>query len=119
MVFADSCLVKNGGCDVNADCSHDPKTNAVKCSCKIGYSNVGDANNVICNGDFSIFTIARDVSKKYIIRCFLDSCLVNNGGCDASALCSHDPKTNACQCTCKNGYTNTGSATNVVCTGIL
>lgn len=43
--------------------------------------------------------------------------MINNGGCDPSATCSHDPKTNACQCTCKNGYVNTGSASNVVCTG--
>ena len=49
----------------------------------------------------------------------VDSCLVNNGGCDPSALCSHDPRTNACQCSCKNGYTNTGSMSNVVCTGVF
>lgn len=48
---------------------------------------------------------------------FLDSCLVDNGGCHCDALCSHDPTTNAVVCTCKTGYTNTGSATNVTCTG--
>ena len=46
-----------------------------------------------------------------------ESCLVNNGGCDASAMCSHDPKTNGCQCSCRSGYANTGSSSNVLCTG--
>lgn len=46
-----------------------------------------------------------------------DSCLVMNGGCDTNAVCSHDATTNACKCTCKTGYTNVGSGTNVVCKG--
>ncbi|CAF2135030.1 unnamed protein product, partial [Rotaria magnacalcarata] len=32
------------------------------------------------------------------------------------ATCSHYATTNAVICTCKSGYTNTGSAVNVVCT---
>ncbi|CAM4987608.1 unnamed protein product, partial [Rotaria socialis] len=40
----------------------------------------------------------------------------NNGGYDPNALCSEDPTTSAMVCTCNAGYTNTGSADNVVCT---
>ncbi|CAF1652431.1 unnamed protein product, partial [Rotaria magnacalcarata] len=43
-------------------------------------------------------------------------CSDNNGGCDPKATCSQDATTNAVSCTCKAGYTNTGSAVNVVCT---
>ncbi|CAF2058991.1 unnamed protein product, partial [Rotaria magnacalcarata] len=43
-------------------------------------------------------------------------CSDNNGGCDPKATCSQDATTNAVSCTCKTGYTNTGSAVNVVCT---
>lgn len=42
---------------------------------------------------------------------------MNNGGCDANAVCSHESTTNACKCTCKTGFTNTGTGSNVVCTG--
>ncbi len=57
-----------------------------------------------------------------LIRCdkcnwFLDSCSVNNGGCDANAVCSYDSSCNAMKCTCKTGYTNAGSGSNVVCKG--
>lgn len=47
----------------------------------------------------------------------LDSCTVNNGGCDANAACTHDASTNAVVCTCKTGYTNVGTNGNVVCQG--
>ncbi|CAM4916005.1 unnamed protein product [Rotaria socialis] len=43
-------------------------------------------------------------------------CGDNNGGYDPNALCSEDPTTSAIVCTCNAGYTNTGSADNVVCT---
>lgn len=46
----DACEVNNGGCEVNAICSHDPKTYAAKCTCKTGYKNVGSPSNVICKG---------------------------------------------------------------------
>ena len=52
-----------------------------------------------------------------LIHVFADSCLVNNGGCDINAICSHNASNNAAQCTCKTGYTNTGSSSNVICTG--
>ena len=48
---------------------------------------------------------------------FIDSCQVNNGGCDTNAICSHDTMTNEVKCTCKTGYTNTTSASNAVCQG--
>ncbi|CAF1541339.1 unnamed protein product [Rotaria magnacalcarata] len=43
------------------------------------------------------------------------SCRNNNGGCGKNALCSENRKTSAIKCTCKTGYTNTGSAVRVVC----
>ncbi|CAF2033822.1 unnamed protein product [Rotaria magnacalcarata] len=42
-------------------------------------------------------------------------CHDNNGGCGPNALCSEDPTTSAVKCTCKTGYTNTGSGVHVVC----
>ncbi|CAF2268611.1 unnamed protein product, partial [Rotaria magnacalcarata] len=89
--IANGCTVNNGGCGANAACSYSATTNAVKCTCKDGYTNTGSAANVHCT----------------------DSCAVNNGGCGANAACSHDATTNAVKCTCKDGYTNTGSASKV------
>lgn len=48
--FIDSCTVNNGGCDSNADCSHQTKTFAVVCTCKTGYTNVGKDGSVVCQG---------------------------------------------------------------------
>lgn len=48
---------------------------------------------------------------------FIDSCKVKNGGCDSNAICSHDSTTFDVKCTCKIGYTNTGSDSSVNCTG--
>ncbi|CAF2150842.1 unnamed protein product, partial [Rotaria magnacalcarata] len=42
-------------------------------------------------------------------------CSDNNGDCGANATCSYNATTNAVSCTCKAGYTNTGSAVNAVC----
>lgn len=51
-------------------------------------------------------------------RCHVsEDCDVNNGGCDANAKCSHDPKTYAVLCTCKPGYVNVGVGSVVVCKG--
>lgn len=47
----------------------------------------------------------------------LDSCNINNGGCSANAMCSHDSVTYVAICLCKPGYTNVGSSSNVICTG--
>ena len=48
----DTCQVNNGNCDTNAVCSHDAATNAVKCTCKQGFVNVGSGKVVVCNGEF-------------------------------------------------------------------
>ena len=57
-------------------------------------------------------------SHRLCIMFLADTCQVNNGGCTANAICSHDSTTNLAKCTCKPGYVNTGSPSNVVCTGI-
>ena len=115
----DSCTVKNGGCDVNAICSHDSKTNAVVCTCKTGYTNTGTDPTVICTGKTS--STGNNNSIRYVcIRLsslFVDSCQVKNGGCDVNAICSHEAGTNAVTCTCKIGYVNVGSSCNVICKG--
>lgn len=112
--ISDSCQVNNGGCDPCASCSHDPTTNAVQCTCKIGYTNTGSGSNVVCKGNITWNVRTYWV---YIKKYISDSCTVNNGGCDPNAFCSHDAKTNAVECTCKTGYTNTGSGSTTVCKG--
>ena len=54
LTFTDSCQVNNGECDVNADCSHDAATFAVKCTCKIGFTNTSTSSsaNGSCTGKF-------------------------------------------------------------------
>ena len=47
----------------------------------------------------------------------VDSCDVNNGGCDPNAYCSHDESTFAVVCTCNAGYTNVGDMKQVRCEG--
>ncbi|CAF2100973.1 unnamed protein product [Rotaria magnacalcarata] len=95
-MFADSCTLNNGDCGSYATCSHNTTTNAVICTCKVGYTNTGSDTNVVCK----------------------DSCTAKNSGCDLNATCTHNPTTNAVICTCIGGYKNTGSATNVVCKDI-
>ena len=111
----DSCTVNNGGCDPNAACSHDSTTNAVKCTCKTGYTNTGTGSNVVCTGNTCRSEWFWGV--KLLSSCTLDSCKVNNGRCGCNAICSHDAKTYAVVCTCEIGYTNTGSASSYACTG--
>lgn len=50
LAIIDSCDVDNGGCDKNADCSHQKKTFAVVCTCKMGYTNIGKDGKVECKG---------------------------------------------------------------------
>ena len=50
-IVSDSCSVDNGGCGENAECTHDSKTFAVRCVCKTGYTNIGVANIVRCEGE--------------------------------------------------------------------
>lgn len=109
----DSCQVNNGGCGDNAICSHDDVSDAVKCTCKIGFTNVGSSSAIVCKG--RAFYSGR---FKCIDHLFLDSCEVKNGGCDPNAVCSHDSKSNAVRCSCKGGYTNIGCAYAVVCKGM-
>ena len=42
--------MNNGGCDKNAACTHDKDSFAVVCTCKTGYTNVGTATAVKCEG---------------------------------------------------------------------
>ena len=118
-ILIDTCQVSNGGCDANAVCSHDSNTNAVTCACKSGYSNTGNTSNVVCTGQYSHSCSMIDInSSHWSDLIVVDSCQVNNGGCDSNAICSHDSKSNGVVCTCKTGYSNTGSASNVICTGL-
>lgn len=50
-MMTDECEINNGECGLNAACSHDPKTNAVVCTCQTGYTNIGTAPDVICAGN--------------------------------------------------------------------
>ena len=114
--IVDSCLVENGGCPTNAICSHSSRTFEVVCTCQTGYTNTGSAASVNCTGK-----VPNDDHSEGIVdspmTLSVDSCLVENGGCDANAVCTHGAKTNAVKCICKTGYTNTGSGPTVVCTG--
>ncbi|CAF4407993.1 unnamed protein product, partial [Rotaria magnacalcarata] len=59
--------------------------------------------------------VGRNFEPLLTISIFPDSCTVNNGDCGSYATCSHEAITNAAICTCKAGYTNTGTPLNVVC----
>jgi hypothetical protein len=111
---ADSCKVKNGDCHVTAQCSHDPVTFAVKCICRTGYTNTGSGSTVVCTG----MCHKNEHSFHFHFEYWQDSCQVNSGGCDVNAICSHDNTTNAVVCTCRPGFTNTGTNDNVKCTGL-
>ena len=51
--ISDSCKVNNGGCGMNAICSHDAKTNEVECDCLTGYTNTGSGSTFTCTGNCS------------------------------------------------------------------
>lgn len=55
--------------------------------------------------------------NKHGISILVDSCLVNNGGCHIFADCTHNAISNAVECTCKKGYTNTGCNCHAFCIG--
>ena len=113
----DSCLVKNGGCDGNATCSHNTTTNAVVCTCKTGYTNTGSDSKVICTGNTSCILLRAAIGPSSSLRLILDSCEVKNGHCDPNAVCSHESVSNAVTCNCKTGYVNVGSSSSVICKG--
>ena len=118
ILVLDSCKVNNGGCGPNTVCSHDPTTNVVVCTCNIGYTNTGSASNVICSGRQSaLVDLSLETVLIFVYFLFSDTCQVNRGGCHINAVCSHETTSNAVQCICKTGYTNTGTASNATCTG--
>ena len=116
--LTDQCQVNNGGCDSNAICSHDAKTYAIICTCATGYTNTASGSPVVCKGKIELTSsmVDRCLEHEFFSFILTDCCQVNNGGCDPNADCSHNPSTNAPVCTCRTGYVNTGSITNVVCT---
>lgn len=68
-IWLDSCLVGNGVCDTNADCTHESKTNAVICVCKVGYVNTAPVPNVVCTGRRSIEWMKLIANSSFICRC--------------------------------------------------
>ena len=50
LLSLDSCLVRNGGCDPNATCSHNAVSNGVQCTCNTGFKNIGVGSQVRCIG---------------------------------------------------------------------
>ena len=114
----DTCLVSNGGCDKNADCSHESSNYAVKCTCKTGYVFAGNGSSAVCTGIEARSFTDRDTNHSYMPNSIcLDACTIGNGGCDSNSICSHDEKTNGVVCTCKTGYTNTTPGSGATCTG--
>lgn len=112
--LVDACDVKNGGCDVNAACSHQNGSYAVVCTCKTGYTNTGSASTVNCTGKDHLIHSKTDLP---VCGPVSDSCLVKNGGCDLNANCLHEGETFAVKCVCKTGFTNTGTDGSVTCKG--
>lgn len=75
------CLVDNGGCSPNADCSSKP--GSVTCKCRAGYS----GNGYNCED--------------------IDECALNNGGCNwNNSICVNTPGSSFCACDV--GLTETG-----------
>lgn len=52
-ILIDACEVNNGGCGQNTVCSHEPETFAVKCACAPGFVNVGEGDNLKCEGNYA------------------------------------------------------------------
>lgn len=115
VIISEDCTVNNGGCGINADCTHDPTTHAVICKCENGYTNNGTSTSFVCIGK----TTHIKKTSLFTNRFVADTCLIRNGDCDVNANCSHAETTNEVKCTCKTGYTNTGSVFNVTCTGTV
>ena len=49
--LTDVCSVNNGGCDINADCSHAVGSDACICKCKSGFTNTAATGPVVCKGN--------------------------------------------------------------------
>lgn len=114
--FLDSCLVNNGNCDVNADCSHDTATFGVVCTCKKGYSNTGTNGVVKCTGKWILLMIVKILPTRRL-SFFSETCKVNNGGCDVNSICTFDANNGGVKCTCKVGYTDVDQSQVVICKG--
>lgn len=116
--IVDICQVKNGGCDADAICSRDPKTQLAKCTCKPGYVNTGSKSRVVCTRMLLVSCWRSCTTWLLIVSfCSIARCDVKNGGCARNAICSYNLTTHAVICTCRIGFTNTGSGSNMTCTG--
>ncbi|CAF2105407.1 unnamed protein product [Rotaria magnacalcarata] len=134
-----SCGNNKDGCGRDAICGIDRKTSALRCICKVGYTNTGSAVNIVCkdsctvkNGRCGPHATCSHHAKTYAVKCTCnagyintgsavkavcnDSCTINNGGCGPHATCSHNANANAVKCTCKAGFTKTRSGSKVICT---
>ena len=112
----DSCTKSNGGCDDNALCSHASPSNAVVCTCKVGFTMSGTGSDAVCVGELKR---EKPCLKIFLIFSHVDSCTKSNGGCNDNALCSHASPSNAVVCTCKVGFTMKGTGSDAICVGEL
>ena len=115
VMVSDACQVNNGDCDANALCSHEPTTNQAICTCRPGYADTGSDSRVICTRTSLSPVWNMDQSDLRLISVAV--CEVKNGGCHANASCAYKNSDDVVVCTCKTGFTNTGSATEVICAG--
>ncbi|MGH0122070.1 UNVERIFIED_CONTAM: hypothetical protein FKN15_001795 [Acipenser sinensis] len=76
------CLVNNGGCHLNAECTH-TGPNQSACNCISGYS----GNGKMCKS--------------------INPCFKKNGGCSEFAICNHTCPAER-NCTCKSEYIGDG-----------
>ena len=50
-IVVDICSVNNGGCDINADCSHAAGSDVCICKCRPGFVNTATTGPVVCKGN--------------------------------------------------------------------
>ena len=127
----DECSVNNGGCHANANCQFN--LGSFSCTCKPGY----DGNGLDCSAtktfrtqssltffhsyrscledncddvlDFNLeIEVVTLVLFFYSDFVDVDECIINNGGCNADAIC-HNTE-GSFTCTCKPGYSWNGSS---------
>ncbi|CAF1306219.1 unnamed protein product [Rotaria sp. Silwood1] len=139
--ISDSCTWYNGGCDVNAECTHRDADFAVVCGCRKGYTKVGTEDvvkckdscyenngecgpNAQCSHESGTFAVVCKCQVGYInsgsdstLSC-IDSCKRDNGGCQPGAVCSHDPVTFAVVCGCPDGFVNSGCGADSKCVDV-
>ncbi|CAF4973503.1 unnamed protein product [Rotaria sp. Silwood1] len=139
--ISDSCTWYNGGCDVNAECTHRDADFAVVCGCRKGYTKVGTEDvvkckdscyenngecgpNAQCSHESGTFAVVCKCQVGYVnsgsdstLSC-IDSCNRDNGGCQPGAVCSHDPVTFAVVCGCPDGFVNSGCGADSKCVDV-